>query len=76
MDFLQGVVLPDIKMNDHGTAVKLLQILLNSMNYTCGAVDGIAGIKTMGRVLEINQLIKLGSSKCTIDTWRYIINHL
>lgn len=76
MDFLQGVVLPDIKMNDKGTEVKLLQILLNSMNYTCGAVDGIAGIKTMGRVLEINQLIKLGSSKCTIDTWRYIINHL
>lgn len=76
MDFLQGVVLPDIKMNDNGTEVKLLQILLNSINYTCGAVDGIAGIKTMGRVIEINQLIKLGSSKCTIDTWRYIINHL
>lgn len=76
MEFIQGVVLPDIKMNDRGPEVKLLQILLNHLNYTCGSVDGIAGIKTMGRVIEINQLIKLGSSKCTIDTWRYIINHL
>ena len=76
MDFIQGVVLPDLFYGSKGTEVKLLQILLNAKGFPCGSVDGSLGPKTKAAVemvyKESGYIIK--DALVSIKIWQYLIN--
>lgn len=56
-----------------GEVVKWLQGKLNSLGYNCGAVDGIAGDKTMNAVYNWQSDHKLGRGYYGGSDWNYML---
>lgn len=76
MEFIQGVILPDLFYGSNDKAVELLQILLNAKGYPCGSVDGQIGPKTKLAVEKVYKEsgLMIQNALVTLKIWQYLIN--
>lgn len=62
-----------IEKDDKGTLTKWVQQRLNSLGFSCGAADGIAGANTMSGIAAFQQKNGLGQGYLGGDDWYYLI---
>lgn len=62
-----------IQNGDRGILTKWVQTRLNYLGFSCGAVDGIAGRKTMSAIAEFQRANGLGIGYLGGNDWYYLI---
>lgn len=63
-----------IQSGDRGELTKWVQNRLNSLGFSCGAADGIAGTKTMTAIARFQEKNGLGIGYLGGEDWYYLIN--
>lgn len=64
-----------IGSGDSGELTKWVQNRLNSLGFSCGAADGIAGTKTMTAIARFQEKNGLGIGYLGGEDWYYLINN-
>ena len=64
-----------IGSGDSGELTKWVQNRLNSLGFSCGAADGIAGTKTMTAIARFQENNGLGIGYLGGEDWYYLINN-
>ena len=69
------ITLPVVKSGSKGENVKVLQILLNGLGYSCGTADGSCGPKTVAAIKAFQRANSLSiDGSCGKQTWTKILS--